>query len=40
MVGTTEVPETSTNNTLPQGEGESGPLKRNGYFESAHHHLW
>src|SRR6266478_2946720 len=37
MVGATEVPEISINNNLHEGEGDNGPLKRNGYFEDRPH---
>ena len=39
MVGATEVPEISINNNLHEGQGDNGPLKRNGYFED-HPHLY
>jgi len=37
MVGATEVPEISIDNNLHEGEGDNGPLKRNGYFEDRPH---
>jgi hypothetical protein len=37
VVGATEVPEISINNNLHEGEGDNGPLKRNGYFEDRPH---
>jgi hypothetical protein len=37
VVGTTEVPEISIDNDLHEGEGDNGPLKRNGYFERPPH---
>jgi hypothetical protein len=39
LVDTTGGPQLSKNSTLRKGEGDSGPLKRNCYFERRPHLL-